>query len=121
MKVETKQMSVHYRIMELFGNKKPLTQSFEKVKELIAEYDLARNCRKREIVYRRSLLCWYLCNNTRMTLSEIGQMFGKDHSSIIHARKTIDDFIKFRNKDFNVVVYDIDSELRNIFKVTPNI
>lgn len=121
MKQTVKQMSVHYRIMELFGNKRPLTQSFEKVKELIAQYDLARNCRKREIVYRRSLLCWYLCYNTKLTLSEIGQMFGKDHATVIHARRTIDDFIKFRNKDFNVVVYDIDTELRSIFKITPNI
>jgi chromosomal replication initiation ATPase DnaA len=121
MKVATKQMSVHYRIMELFGNKRPLTQSFEKVKELIAKYDLARNCRKREIVCRRQLLCWYLCYNTKMTLSEIGQMFGQDHSNIIHARRTIDDFIEFRNKEFNTVVYDIDTELRSIFKITPNI
>jgi chromosomal replication initiation ATPase DnaA len=121
MKVETKQMSVHYRIMELFGNKRPLTQSFEKVKELIAEYDLARNCRKREIVYRRQLLIWYLCYNTKMTLSEIGQMFGKDHATVIHSKRIVDDFIKFRDKYFNTVVYDIDTELRSIFKITPNI
>jgi chromosomal replication initiator protein len=121
MKQIAKQMSVQYRIMELFGNKRPLTQSFEKVKELIAQYDLARNCRKREIVYRRQLLCWYLCYNTKLTLGEIGQMFGKDHATVIHARRTIDDFIKFRDKHFNTVVYDIDTELRSIFKVTPNI
>lgn len=121
MKTEIKQMSVHYRIMELFGNKKPLTQSFEKVKDLISEYDLARNCRKREIVYRRQLLMWYLCQNTKMTLFEIGQMFGKDHATVINSRRVIDDFIKFRDKHFNTIVYDIDTELRSIFKVTPNI
>lgn len=121
MKQTVKQMSVHYRIMELFGNKRPLTQSFEKVKELIAQYDLARNCRKREIVTRRQLLCWYLRNNTKMTLSDIGQMFGQDHATVVHAERTIENLIRFRNKEFNEMVYDIDTELRSIFKVTPNI
>jgi len=47
--------------------------------------------RKREVVYSRQLCMHYLKINTRMSLHKIGDIFSKDHATVMHAFKTIND------------------------------
>ena len=55
------------------------------VKQIIEEEKLDKPNRRRDIVHQRFFLMWYLRENTSMTLTEIGKLFLKDHSTVIHA------------------------------------
>lgn len=59
----------------------------EDIKELIAEFKLDKPNRKREIVYKRYYLMNVLHCRSRLCLREIGELFNRDHSSVIHALK----------------------------------
>ena len=58
--------------------------------------------RKRECVEPRQVAQFLLCTYTGMSLKHIGQKFGgRDHTTVIHARNTINDLMisrKFREK-----------------------
>jgi len=47
--------------------------------------------RKREVVLPRQVLMYMLKKNTSMTLKQIGYLFQKDHTTVIHAMQTVDD------------------------------
>lgn len=61
---------------------------------------LAEN-RKEEIVYARQLIMYFAKTKKVGSLAFIGSRFGKDHSTVIHAIKTIQNYI------------DTDRERRN--------
>ena len=45
--------------------------------------------RKRAIVEARMLFLVMLCNKNNKSLSYIGSLVGKDHATVLHAKKTI--------------------------------
>lgn len=50
--------------------------------------------RKREYVYARQIAMTLLSKHTRFSLTDIGNMFnGKDHATVIHAKKTLRNLI----------------------------
>ena len=49
--------------------------------------------RKREIVYARQLCMFFIKEKTSMYLTGIGKLFGKDHTTVIHAVQTIKDLV----------------------------
>lgn len=55
----------------------------------IANKDIRGKCRRREFVKARYLAVFFIKQNTDFTLKTIGEMFGRDHTSIIHALKTV--------------------------------
>lgn len=57
----------------------------DEIKELIEEFQLQSKSRKREIVYKRYYLMNLLYSTSGMSLSSIGEMFNRDHSTVIHA------------------------------------
>lgn len=59
----------------------------EDIKELIAEFKLNKPSRKRDIVYKRYYLMHILHCRSRLCLREIGELFNRDHSSVIHGLK----------------------------------
>lgn len=62
---------------------------------------LQSKSRFRNIVVARHITMWYLLNQTEMTLSEVGGIFGsRDHSSVLHAKKSVNDNLtsKFDNE-----------------------
>lgn len=56
----------------------------EDIKELIQEFKLDKKSRKRETVYKRYYLMNVIYMRSNMTLSDIGKLFNRDHSSVIH-------------------------------------
>jgi len=129
-----KKIEIQYKLMAFFGgktlvykikedNQKAITRNIDQVKMIITLYGLNVKSRKREIVYGRQLVMWYLINNTKMTLTSIGKLFELDHATVLHAKKQIENFISLKVKDigFREVVEDVDYELREIFNITPNI
>lgn len=53
--------------------------------------EVCRRSRYQHIVYPRQVLMYILSKNTNMTLKRIGEMFNKDHTTAMHAIKTIQD------------------------------
>ena len=60
---------------------------FYKIKELIKRDRLSAKDRTHELVYRRAFLMHEL-RSTGMTLKEIGQMFKRDHATVLHSLRT---------------------------------
>lgn len=51
--------------------------------------DIVSRCRKRSLVEARCIVMYYLKHNTRMSLTDIGAIFGgKDHSTTLHSLQT---------------------------------
>lgn len=61
--------------------------------------DITKKSRKRELVEARQMCYSILKSNTRMSLVDIGLIFGgKDHTSIIHGLQTHNDLLKTDKK-----------------------
>ena len=60
---------------------------FDKIKELIKRDKLSSKDRTHELVYRRAFLMHQL-RSTGMTLKEIGEMFKRDHATVLHSLRT---------------------------------
>lgn len=68
--------------------------------------------RKREVVYARQLCMWFIIKYTRIKLVQIGEHFGgKDHTTVIHSRNTIDDLLMVDEVVRKHVQY-LDDQLR---------
>jgi chromosomal replication initiator protein len=50
-------------------------------------------CRKREIVMPRQVIMYMLVKYTDMTYLNIGSIFCKDHTTVIHSKNTIKDLL----------------------------
>lgn len=55
---------------------------------------LCNQSRKRDLVEKRMVLMYTLRRSLGMTLHKIAEAFGKNHATVIHAVKTIEDFLK---------------------------
>lgn len=71
----------------------------EKIIDVVANYyglesDLVKSkTRKKEIVIARFTAIVLISDNTMLSLNEIGNLFsGRDHSTVIHAKKTFSDW-----------------------------
>jgi chromosomal replication initiator protein len=68
--------------------------------------------RKREIVQARQIAMYFSKNMTNASLSTIGsEIGGKDHSTVLHAYKTVKDLID-TDKNFKNFVDDIERQLK---------
>jgi chromosomal replication initiation ATPase DnaA len=62
---------------------------------------LQSKTRMRNVVVARHITMWYLLNQTEMTLTEVGGIFGsRDHTTVIHAKKSVNNSLtsKFDNE-----------------------
>lgn len=59
--------------------------------------------RKQELFYARTLFAWYCHNVLKMTLSSIGQLINRDHSTICCCLKKYDELMEAKNEpDFRI-------------------
>ena len=93
------------RLLKDIVSSKPLKISVEQIQETVADWsnlpsDLIRgNSRKKEIVKARHIAIYLSDQLTDLTLKSIGSHFGnRDHSTIIHAIRTLEDKIKSDNE-----------------------
>lgn len=68
------------------------------VKDVCRRYDLSvddlkSECRKRDLVFPRHLAMYLIKQRTGLSLSKIGEMFNRDHTSVMHAIRTIQNYI----------------------------
>lgn len=64
----------------------------EAVKNLMTKHQL-RGSQKLEIKTKRQAIMWWLRFNTQYTLSTIGQKAHKDHSTVLHAIRRVNEYI----------------------------
>lgn len=82
-----------------------------KVHELILKHGLNTASRKQHLLYQRYYLYSVLSNRAKMSLVDIGKMFNKDHSTIIHGLKMHELLI-----DLNDITYKLrTSHLKDEF------
>lgn len=89
----------------------------EDIKELIEEFDLKSKSRKRETVYKRYYLMNVLFVRSKMSLAKIGEMFGRDHSTVIHAIKEHKRWFKTMDKEYLRAIHplpDLVNETREL-------
>ena len=76
-------------------NQTLLDYFFDYGKEVdISVEELCSKSRKRELVEKRMVLMYTLRRSLGMTLNKIASAFGKNHATVLHAIKTIEDFLK---------------------------
>jgi len=81
--------------------------SVERVKQYIEDEGLTIKSRKKEFVFRSMYLYKYLRVMHSMPLEKIGEMFGKNHATIINGLEKFD--ILYKYKDFwNIVHKEFD-------------
>jgi chromosomal replication initiator protein len=82
--------------------KSGLKQQIEKADQIIAKVaafygmsneDIRGKCRKQELVKARWIAMYFIRQQTDFTLNTIGDMFGRDHTTVIHALQTINDIM----------------------------
>lgn len=75
---------------------KEMIKYSETIIDKIADYykilpkDIKGKSRKRHFVKARFIAMYCIKNNTSLTLKTIGDMVGRDHTTIIHSLKTIE-------------------------------
>jgi hypothetical protein len=90
------------------------------LEELINELDLTSKSRKREIVYTRLVLFQYL-RTQKLTMYAIGNIFKKDHSTVIYGLKQYEmlDKNKKHYPDFARIKDDVLTKLGLTAKLQP--
>lgn len=88
------------------------------IKEVVARYygmdvscfDMNR-IRKKELVKVRQVSMFLIAKNIKVSLVDIGKHFGKDHSTVIHARRTIENYLSW-DKDLQREVSELENAIR---------
>lgn len=65
----------------------------EKIEHLIEQYDLASKSRERDKVYFRSYIYWLL-REDGWIMSDIGNLFNRDHATVINGLKVHEAYYK---------------------------
>ncbi|MBQ7351337.1 MAG: chromosomal replication initiator protein DnaA [Clostridia bacterium] len=72
----------------------------------VKKEDLLGKKKNKEIVEPRQICMYTICNLLDMPLLDIGKIFGKDHTTVIHARDKISELME-ENQRIKVAVSDI--------------
>ena len=76
--------------------------------------DLQKKRRNRDLVTARHLCYYFLRKYTDSTLKEIGGYFNHDHTTVLHGRDKVDDFIKIKDSVTLSNIYKIEGLLDEI-------
>jgi chromosomal replication initiation ATPase DnaA len=60
----------------------------------ITPQEIKSRTRKHEIVWARQLAMWWLKKIMNLSLTEIGRIFKRNHATVIHAIKTVDNLVE---------------------------
>ena len=75
-----------------------MTNTQKLIKELVEDYykiEITKNVRKRVYVEARAIYYKLLRDNTRCSLEEIGKTMNRDHSTVLHFLKQINNWIEY--------------------------
>jgi chromosomal replication initiator protein len=87
----------------------------EKIIETVCEHfkltfkDLQSRSRVREFVYARHIIFYLIRKHTKMSLKSSGEMFGRDHTTVIHSVETLNNLM--------YTEYDVRSEVERLEEI----
>jgi len=90
----------------------------KKVVYICERNGILKKTRKREIVYKRAAAYNFLRKNTELSLTAIGDLFDKNHATVLHALKVYDYFFNEKDEIFLWNIRNIEEQLNNCEKVT---
>ncbi len=108
---------MNYWTQPIMKEKSGLKAQIEKAEIIIAKVatfygmankDIRGKCRQRELVKARWIAMYFIRQQTDFTLKTIGDMFGRDHTTVIHALETIKDIMSLKYET------DLKEDLINI-------
>ena len=88
------------------------------IHELVEAYDLRNKCRDRGLIYKR----YFLYNELRtsgFSLSQIGEIFGKHHASIIHGLKTHENLMGYNDEEYKNETFQLKEQLAGSVLIFP--
>lgn len=74
--------------------------------------DIKGKCRKRELVFPRQVIMYFLTEYTDQTYLVIGKLFNRDHTTVIHSKDAIKDLMTFDDK-VRAQVEDLKKQIAN--------
>ena len=97
----------------LYNDQKHANQIIESVCDFygLTPAQIKGKCRLRSYVKGRFISMYLLRKRTGLTLAEIGRMFHRDHTSIIHACQTIEEVLSLRYEN------DYQDEIRKLIQI----
>ena len=75
------------------------------LKHSIKPEDLSGKTRHGHIVAARHVAMWFLKNNSPYSFNKIGEIFNRDHSTVMHAANKVDNYISAGDK---VIRFSLD-------------
>lgn len=88
------------------------------IHDLIAMYNLTNKSRDRGLIYKRS----FLYNELRtagFSLAQIGRVFDKHHSTVIHGLRTHKDLMGYADEDYKHETYQLKEQLEGSVIIYP--
>lgn len=80
------------------------------IHELIEKYDLTNKCRDRGLIYKRAFLYNEL-RTSGFSLTQIGEIFGKHHATIIHGLRTHKDLTGYQDAEYKHETIQLKEQL----------
>lgn len=80
------------------------------IHELIERYDLTNKCRDRGLIYKRAFLYNEL-RTSGFSLTQIGEIFGKHHATIIHGIRTHHDLTSYQDEEYKHETIQLKEQL----------
>jgi chromosomal replication initiation ATPase DnaA len=77
--------------------------------------DITGYSRRFNVLRARQVAMYLSCKNTKTSTAQLGRIFNRDHSTIIHGRDLIDGFIKSGSVDYRAITDQIMDELWRVF------
>lgn len=97
----------------------PATPNINNIINAVCEYfnitrsELFYKNRKTRVVFARQIAMYYMRKELRCGLREIGETFGKDHTTVIHSCKQISNFLSIQDLQTLTALREIKSIIRN--------
>jgi chromosomal replication initiation ATPase DnaA len=88
------------------------------IESVAKEYSLTpkqmfKKCRERKFIECRKLVCYLLTKYTGLSLDNIGNIIGKDHSTVFHSKQwVIENFGNVTEKKFYSTLKKIEDEVK---------
>ena len=90
------------------------------VEQIIESEKLVIPNRTRHIAHQRFFIMWFLRRNTEMTLSQIGNLFKKDHATVIHGINYHDESIEINDEVYSKNVESVKGYLEKVLEDIPH-
>jgi hypothetical protein len=88
------------------------------IHELVEAYDLRNKARDRGLIYKRAYL-YHELRTSGFSLSQIGEIFGKHHATIIHGLRTHENLTGYNDEDYKHETFQLKKQLEGSVLIFP--